>query len=183
MSLNNNSSYNYDDVKSLFPNGYKSILEIYLEEINNRMTLESKKIDLIRLRVHERIRELLILRLKIMSKEKDLIKRTFIFLSLPGNYNLATKSLYKAVDEIWFLAGDNSTDFNFYSKRLILGSVYTIVMMHFINNNNLAETIDLLDRQLKHISKIPKIKNKISSVSKIFPYIMKLKDNLSSVKQ
>ena len=34
------------------------------------------------------------------------------------------KNLYKTVDNMWYLAGDNSTDFNFYTKRLTLALIY-----------------------------------------------------------
>jgi ubiquinone biosynthesis protein COQ9 len=181
--IKNNSNHSYDEMNSLFPQGYKIILEMYLSEINEKMIMESKEIDLIRLKVHERIRELCFLRLNIMSKEKELIKRSFLTLSLPHNFKLASKILYKTVDEIWFLAGDNSTDFNYYSKRAILASIYTTVMIHFTNNKDINSTYDLLNKQLKKVSKIPKIKNRIKDISKIFPYIIKLKNNFSSFKQ
>jgi ubiquinone biosynthesis protein COQ9 len=183
LDLENNHKFTYDEIKSLFPNGYKSILEIYLKEINLKMALEAKKINLIRLRVHERIRELIILRLNIMAREKNLITKTFFTLTLPNNYKLSIKNLYNTIDEIWFLAGDNSTDFNYYSKRAILASIYTTVMIHFTNNKDINSTYDLLNKQLKKVSKIPKIKNRIKDISKIFPYIIKLKNNFSSFKQ
>jgi ubiquinone biosynthesis protein COQ9 len=183
LDLENNHKFTYDEIKSLFPNGYKSILEIYLKEINLKMALEAKKINLIRLRVHERIRELIILRLNIMAREKNLITKTFFTLTLPNNYKLSIKNLYNTIDEIWFLAGDNSTDFNFYSKRVILTSIYLVVIIHFINNKNLDKTIELLDRQLKKVSKIPNIKNRINDIIKIFPYVINFKKKFTDIKQ
>ena len=152
-------------------------------EINSKMTVESQKINLIRLRIHERIREIFILRLKIMSKEKKLISKTFFYLLLPQNYKLALKNLYKTVDQMWFLAGDNSTDFNFYSKRVILASIYTSVMMHFVNNDNIDKTIILLKKQLKRVSNISKIKSRINEITKIIPQIIKLGKHINFVKQ
>ena len=183
IKIQNTSKYKYEEMKVLFPEGYSTLIEMYLEEINSKMTLESKKINLIRLRTHERIRELVILRLRIMFQEKKLISKTFLYLLMPHNYKLASKNLYKAVDQMWFLAGDNSTDFNFYSKRVILSSIYIIVMMHFINNNNIEETIILLNKQLKRVSKIPKIKSNINNVIKVVPQILKLGQSFKFVKQ
>ena len=62
--------YNYDEMITVFPNGYLSLIQLYLDEINYEMTSESKKLDLIHLKIHERIRELCILRLNIMKKKK-----------------------------------------------------------------------------------------------------------------
>ena len=156
---------------------------MYLDTVNNQMTEDSKKINLIRLRVHERIKELVILRLKIMSREKELISKTYFHLLLPQNFKIASRCLYKAVDQIWFVAGDNSTDFNFYSKRAILASIYSMVMLHFINNNSLDQTIELLDKQLKRVSKIPKIKNRLGDITKTISQIFKLVKNIRPIKQ
>ena len=75
------------------------------------------------------------------------------------------------------MAGDNSTDFNFYSKRAILASIYSMVMLHFINNNSLDQTIELLNKQLKRVSKIPKIKNRLGNIKKTISQFFKLVKN------
>ena len=118
-----------------------------------------------------------------MAKEKDLISKTFLHLLLPNNYKFSSKNLYRTVDQIWFLAGDNSTDFNFYSKRIILASIYTSAMIHFINNDNMDGTIFLLNKLLRKVSKIPKIKSNINSFTKIIPQIFQLGKKFNFVKQ
>jgi ubiquinone biosynthesis protein COQ9 len=133
--------------------------------------------------VFERVKELVILRLKIMSREKELISKTYFHLLLPQNFKVASRCLYKAVDQIWFVAGDNSTDFNFYSKRAILASIYSMVMLHYVNNNNLDQTIELLNKQLKRVSKIPKIKNRLGDITKTISQIFKLVKNIRPIKQ
>ena len=75
-----NSKFESAFILTLFPEGYISLVQLYLDEINTKMTQESKKLNLIRLKVHERIRELCILRLKIMVIEKKLISKTFFHL-------------------------------------------------------------------------------------------------------
>lgn len=173
-NMSNESSYTCKEIYDLFPEGYLSIVQMYLEEIDEKMTKESENINLIRLKTHERIRELCILRLNIMAKEKDLVSKTFLHLLLPHNYKFSSKNLYKTVDQIWFLAGDNSTDFNFYSKRIILASIYTSTMIHFINNDNMDDTLFLLNKLLRRVSKIPQIKSNINDFTKIIPQIFKL---------
>ena len=182
-NIANESAYTYEEIYSLFPEGYTYIIQMYLEEIDEEMTKESKKINLISLKIHERIRELCILRLNIMAKDKDLFSKTLLHLLLPHNYKFSSKNLYKTVNQMWFLAGDNSTDFNFYSKRIILASVYTSIIIHFINNDNMDETLILLNKLLRRVSKIPKIKNNISNFTKIIPQIFKLGKKFNFAKQ
>lgn len=183
INISKNSKFNHSEIQVLFPRGYKSLLQLYLHEINEKMILKSRNIDLIRLKLHERIRELIILRLKIMLIEKKLISKTFLFLLLPQNYKFSIINLYKTVDEIWYLAGDNSTNFNFYSKRAILGSIYTSVMIHFINNNNIDDTIEILNKQLKKVSKIPKIKNRVNDIIKLLPRMLKFNKKFTFIKR
>ena len=172
------SRYIYNKLKTY----NRNILGNYLFCKHNKFK-DSKKINLIRLRVHERVKELVILRLKIMSREKELISKTYFHLLLPQNFKIASRCLYKAVDQIWFVAGDNSTDFNFYSKRAILASIYSMVMLHYVNNNSLDQTIELLNKQLKRVSKIPKIKNRLGDITKTISQIFKLVKNIRPIKQ
>ncbi len=177
------SKFSNEEINALFPEGYKTLIDMYLEEINLKMTKNSKKINLIRLRTHERVRELVKLRLNIMLKEKILVKKTFIHLLLPFNYKIAYKNLYKTVDQIWFLAGDNSTDFNFYSKRMILATIYTSTISHFINNDDYQKTINFLEKNLKKVSLIPKLKYKTKNFSEFLLKSIKFKKNFSSFMQ
>jgi|TARA_B110000263_G_scaffold249968_1_gene269575 ubiquinone biosynthesis protein COQ9 len=181
--ISQNCNYKEHEINTLFPNGYESLLTLYLTEINEKMTEKSKSLNLIRLKIHERIKALMTIRLNIMKNEKKLISKTFLYLLLPHNFKIASQNLYKTVDQIWFLAGDNSTDFNFYSKRAILASIYTTTLLHFINNDNIDETIDVMNQNLKKVSKIPKIKNQTKNIIKLLPNIIQLKNKFSFVKQ
>ena len=183
FNISKSSKYKYSEIKALFPEGYMQLLEVYLESINQLMSQKAKEIDLIRLRVHERVRELLILRLKIVAKDKDLFKKTFSYLALPHNLKISTRVLYKTVDEIWFLSGDISTDFNFYSKRIILASIYTSTIIHFVNNENIDETNLILNKLLKKVSLIPKFKNKFTNTLGVIPNILKIGKSFLNFRQ
>ena len=158
------------EISVLFPKGYQSILELYLSNLNDEMTKACKKIDLSRMKTHERIREIIFLRLKINEKDKKLIRRTIFTLIFPQHSKIATSALYNTVDQIWFIAGDNSSDFNFYTKRTILAAIYSSTIFYWINkNNNLEQTKSFLDKQLKKIAKISKIKEKLKITFSILP--------------
>ena len=72
----NEKKYKISKIIGLFPEGYKSILELYLYKADNEMVKECNKINLIRMRTPERIKKIILLRLKINEKEKKLIKKT-----------------------------------------------------------------------------------------------------------
>ena len=107
-----------------------------------------------------------------MNKHKNFYRRTFYFLLIPRNYKLLTSHLYKSVDLMWYIAEDNSTDFNFYTKRIILSGIYSSVVLHFLNNNSMLKTEKKLDDNLLKVSKIPKIKNRVKFFKKKLPSFM-----------
>ena len=45
--------------------------------------------------------------------------------ALPPNIPSALETLALMVDDIWYMAGDKSTDINWYTKRGLLASLYT----------------------------------------------------------
>ena len=46
-------------------------------------------------------------------------------------------------------------------RYIILSKIYILTIMHWINNKSLDETVNFLDKQLKNVSKIPLVKDKI----------------------
>ena len=163
-SLCNKKKYTNAQIISLFPEGYINILEFYLSCVNDNLITECKKIDLIRLKTHERIKKIIMLKIKNHEGEKKLVKKTLITLMSPRFSKLSLSSLYRTVDQIWYIAGDNSTDFNFYTKRIILASVYTSTIIYWcFRNKDITETEIFLEKQLKKVSRIPKIKNKFKN--------------------
>ena len=66
---------------------------------------------------------------------------------------------------MWRLADDTSTDFNYYTKRIILSGVYSSVIISFLKKDNMIEIENILDNRLSKVSKIPILKNKYKSRS------------------
>ena len=121
------------------------------------------------MKTHERIKEIILLRLKNNQDEKNLIKRTYFILLLPHHSKVALKSLYNTVDQIWFIVGDKSVDFNFYSKRFILAAIYSSVILFWIKNQDIKKTTVFLDKQLRKVSKITQTKNKVKNIFSLLP--------------
>ena len=172
ISFHNRISY--DELIILFPDGYKEMLKLSLDYLNYELENICSQYDFIRIPIHKRIKKIIITKINLMNKHKDFYKRTFYFLLIPINYKLLTTYLYKSVDLMWYISGDNSTDFNFYTKRMILLGVYSSVILHFISNDSLLETEKKLDNNLLKVSKIPLIKEKIQLYKKSLSSFLRL---------
>ena len=178
-SVSNKFNLDTNETEILFPEGNNDLIKFALEQLNVDLENACKKIDLIRLPVHKRIRKILLLKLSMMHKDKSFYKKIFLNLLIPKRNILMTIQLYKSIDQIWFMAGDTSTDFNFYTKRLILGGIYTRVVLFFFNNDDQSELEKILDTNLRRVSKIPKLKSKINILKDSFPKILKFVKNFS----
>ena len=162
---------NADETDLLFPQGNIDLIKFALEQLNNDLEVYCRQIDLIRLPIHKRIRKVLLSKISLMNKDKSFYRSIFLNLLIPKkNFSLSSQ-LYNSVDQLWFIAGDSSTDFNFYTKRLILSGIYSRVMLFFFNNNNQEELENILDESLKRVSKIPEIKSKLKIFKDYLPKI------------
>ncbi len=160
------------DLVTYFQYDYKELLKYSLEELNNSLEKEINKINIINYSLNKRIKKILMLRFNILNNDKEFYKKTFYHLLIPSNNKIMKSSLYKSVDTMWYLAGDNSTDFNFYTKRLILVVIY-VNALFVLFNKNFDEVESNIDRNLKKISKIPKIKDRISFIKDNIPVFFK----------
>ena len=160
------------DLVTFFQYDYKELLKYSLEELNNSLEKEINKINIINYSLNKRIKKILMLRFNILNNDKEFYKKTFYHLLIPSNNKIMKSSLYKSVDTMWYLAGDNSTDFNFYTKRLILAVIY-VNALFVLFNKNFDEVESNIDRNLKKISKIPKIKDRILFIKDNIPVFFK----------
>ena len=170
-SISKKYGLNTDETDLLFPQGNIDLIKFALEQLNNDLEVYCRQIDLIRLPIHKRIRKVLLSKISLMNKDKLFYRSIFLNLLIPKkNFSLSSQ-LYNSVDQLWFIAGDSSTDFNFYTKRLILSGIYSRVMLFFFNNNNQEELENILDESLKRVSKIPEIKSKLKIFRDFLPKI------------
>ena len=160
-----------NEIELLFPEGNIDLIKFTLEQLNKELEEYCKKIDLIRLPVHKRIKKVLLSKISLMNKNKLFYRSIFLNLLIPKKNFSLSNQLYKSVDQIWFIAGDSSTDFNFYTKRLILSGIYSRVILFFFNNKDQEELENILDESLKRVSKIPEIKSKLKIFRDYLPKI------------
>jgi len=72
---------------------------------------------------------------------------------LPHNAPDAAKNVAYMVDEIWYHAGDTSTDINWYTKRGVLAALYGSTELYMVSDRSpdFEETWNFLDRRMSDI--------------------------------
>ena len=146
-------------LSSFFPKGINDVL-LYFNEMIGLNLQGLTKLKLKKLSVSEKIKFLLFSRLEILEKEKINFKPLLRYLILPQNLLFTNKLLFKVCDEIWFLAGDKSLDFNYYSKRIILMNIYSTGLIYWVFDKSpkKIKSNEFISKQIKNVSKIGKFK-------------------------
>jgi ubiquinone biosynthesis protein COQ9 len=139
------------------------ISSLFFEDLDQKFLSEVKsKVNKIT-KTNEKISFLLNKRLQIEKKNKDLIKKIFIHLIKDNNSNKVLTYIYSVSDIMWKYANDRSVDFNFYTKRLILSSVYLKILILSFYKDNLTQK-DLneeISKSMEHIKLISQFKMKL----------------------
>jgi ubiquinone biosynthesis protein COQ9 len=167
--VSNKYKLDLNETQLLFPEGNVDLIKFALEQLNGELEDYCKKINLIRLPTHKRIKKVLLSKICLMNRDKFFYRTIFLNLLIPKRYFSLPKQLYNSVDQIWFIAGDSSVDFNFYTKRLILSGIYSRIMLFFFNNDDQVGLERILDENLKRVAKIPKIKSKFKIFKEYIP--------------
>lgn len=147
------------DVHRAFPGGPIEAIEHYVTMADRAMLEDLERHDLQALRVRERVALAVRVRLERVAGEREAIRRALGQLALPAHAPLALKTLYRTVDAIWWAAGDNSTDYNFYTKRALLAAVYSATLLYWLDDRSegSAASWAFLDRRLAEVMKIPQL--------------------------
>ena len=167
--------------KNLFKNGSIDFIEIFSEIID----LEVKeKYDLLEFkpeRVSEKIKKIIMIRLNLCQKYKEAVRTSISLTAMPINAKISLKILYKTCNSMWRIAGDKSTDFSFYTRRISLAAVYTPTLLFWLNDNSNdnVETEFFLDRRLKDINKVSRFKKPLSDVKQFANNFNGLKNTIN----
>lgn len=157
----------------LFPDGPLSLAEALSETFDREMETRLAKAKLASMKVRERIAKAVKTRIDIMRPHKDAVRRAAAFLTLPPHAARGATLLYRTVDAMWRAAGDTSTDFNFYTKRAILGGVYSATLMRWFTDksDDEGETEAFLARRIDDVMRFEKFKAQMRERAKHLPSV------------
>lgn len=146
-------------VNVCFPSGPIDAIVAYIAVADAEMVAAFDALDDKPEKVHLMIRTLILLRLEQASAHKEAVRRALTLLALPTNAGQSARTLYRTVDAMWRAAGQQDTDFSFYTKRATLAAVYSATLLAWIadTGSDMAVTEAFLDRRLRDVARIPQM--------------------------
>ncbi len=153
-----------DDAELLFPGGATDMVEVFCDVADRRMEQAAIGAKVEELRLSQRVRAVIALRLAASRPHKEAVRRALSILALPGNARTAAAITARTVDAIWHAAGDTSSDFSWYTKRAILASVYGTTLLFWLRDDTEADaaTLEFLDRRLAGVAQIGRFQRETS---------------------
>ena len=154
------------------------LLSFYFEENLKQLDLLIPKIKKTK-STTLKIKKFLQFQLESDFKNRDFLKKSFLFLVTEKKVSQILDYFFSTSSKMWSLAGDTATDINYYSKRLILSSIYAKIFIKLLNLSNYSkELIEIdIENSLKKVKQFNNFKSKICSTD-ILSVIKKFNFNL-----
>jgi ubiquinone biosynthesis protein COQ9 len=135
-------------------------IDLYIRAVDRELEAWFTPERLHGLKIREKIRGLIWKRLEIMAPAREAVRRALSILAMPQNIPTGFKAGWRTADVIWRIAGDTSTDFNHYTKRVSLGGVYASTLLVWLDDQTegWTETAAFLDRRIEDVMQFEKLK-------------------------
>ncbi len=161
------SGVSLPEAEKLFPLGITDIADAFHQFINEAMQERiAAKRNFAGLHVREKVTFAVRARLEAIEPYREPMHRLLTWSLLPRNIRKSTNYLWQAADTVWIAAGDTSTDYNRYTKRLLLIAVMKSTLSFWLNDTSVdySATWAFLDRRINDVMRIGKGINVVKTV-------------------
>ena len=153
-------SVDRDQARLAVPKDQAGKIDLYIRGVDRALEQWFTPERLEGLKIREKIRAIVWKRLEVMEPAREATRRALSILAMPQNVPTGLKTGWRTADVMWRIAGDTSTDYNHYTKRLMLGGVYGSTLLVWLDDrtDGWAETAAFLDRRIDDVMRIEKLK-------------------------
>lgn len=154
---------NPETARIAYPSGAMDMIAAWIARIDADMAEALPATRIGNLPIRERIRSLVQFRLDAVTGREEALRRALAIMAMPQNAARTAKLSWSSVDKMWRLAGDTAADFNHYTKRATLGTIYAATLMVFVadESEGKAETRAFLDRRIAGVMRFEKAKARL----------------------
>ncbi len=145
------------DVDRLFPGDGADMVDWHNIIADRLMVADLAALNPEAMKVRERIATAVRLRLRRAAPHREAVRRGLALMSLPTNTARGARMLHRTSDAVWRAAGDTASDWNHYSKRLLLSGVYMSTLLFWLQDESedFRDTDAFLDRRIADALKLP----------------------------
>jgi len=142
------------------PKTQAGMIDVYIQEVDRALEAWFTPERVAGMKIREKIRSLIWHRLETMGPAREAVRRGLAILAMPQNLPLALRISWRTADLMWRIAGDTSTDFNHYTKRMTLSAVYGSTLLVWLDDQSEGwnDTAAFLDRRIDDVMRFERFK-------------------------
>jgi len=130
------AGYDQAMAAAVFPERMESVLTHFSDWADRRMMTHLKAVNPDDFKIRERVEEALKARLEVLAPHKEAVKAAAAYWVKPWRKHKAIRNIWRTCDQIWDWAGDTATDYNRYTKRILLAGVITSTMIYWFQDKS-----------------------------------------------
>jgi len=148
-----------------FPRGGVDMALAFHRRADAMLAAELAATDLTSMRIRDRVTHCVRRRIELVADHKDAVRRGATLLALPTNAPEGARAIWETADIIWTACGDTATDYNWYTKRAILASVYSSTVLFWLGDESpgFSRTWSFLDRRIENVMQFEKTKSMVEA--------------------
>lgn len=152
-----------------FPRKDAALVEFFMDECNHQLQdeIEAREKELSSMLLADRVAQIVRLRLQMQVPYLSKWAQALSVQAHPLNAPTALKQRAVLMDDIWHGAGDRSTDMDWYTKRALLGGVYTATELYMLTDFSAGhrDTWAFLERRIKDAINCRKTTQEVSHLA------------------
>lgn len=155
-------------VDIIIPNGIRDVINAFDEALNRKADAIIQSSIQNYTSVRSKVAAAVMTKINLYHdnvNRKELLCKMVKLLHKPQYLCLKGSNAYKTADMIWYAIGDKSTDFNYYTKRIILTPIYAgaLSISAKDDSHHLIKTEYFVQKQINKTRHIHNIKQKVKS--------------------
>jgi ubiquinone biosynthesis protein COQ9 len=156
---------------ALFPGGAADLVAGFSRWADRRMLDRLEAASLEGLRVSESVALAIGIRLEVVAPWREPVRRALAVLALPQHVPLGLRLLYETVNAMWYAAGDEATDFSFYTKRMSLAAIWAATLLYWLDDRSedFVETRAFVARRLADLAWIGRARAGLATAADRLP--------------
>ena len=153
--------------RAVFPGRIVDVLDGFSDLADRTMMEALGAVDPEDMRVRDRVRSGVLARFEYLQPHKEAVRHSLAFWAVPTRKPRAAKIVWRTADRIWAWAGDQSTDYNRYTKRGLLSGVLVSTTLAWLGDESgsMDRTAAFLDRRIENVMQLGKVVGTIRKAS------------------
>ena len=135
----------------------------YFRRGDDLMDEKLRESDISQLRYRYRVAKAIRLRLSVMAEHRVATRKAVALFSQCRSAGVGAGVIWRTTDRIWEGLGDSSEDINWYTKRLILSTVYSASLLYWLGDSSSESenTWGFIDRRIDDVMRVEGVKSRV----------------------